>query len=224
MDEARAARATAFGNLTALSGTASPITSIPTSLLDQTAPILATSGGDPSTTPAYAAAQAEREAAARRLRLERTQAVPDVALSVGVRRFNDEDATALVAGVSVPLPLFDRNRGNIAAARAEVAAAEARLNAARLEADAAARSGAARQAASETRLAAAREAERTAEEAYRLTRIGYEGGKLALLEVLNARRELAEARTQTIDAAVERVSAQAALARLNGVAIPGDQP
>lgn len=224
VDEARAARATAFGNLTALSGAASPITSIPASLLDQTTPILATRGGDPFTTPAYAAAQAEREAAARRLRLERTQAVPDVALSVGVRRFNYEDATALVAGVSVPLPLFDRNRGNIGAARAEVAAAEARLNAARLEADAAARSGAARQAASETRLAAAREGERTAEEAYRLTRIGYEGGKLALLELLNARRELAEARTQTIDAAVERVSAQAALARLNGVAIPGDQP
>lgn len=59
---------------------------------------------------------------------------------------------------------------------------------------------------------------------YRLTRIGYEGGKLALVELLNARRALTDARTQMIDAATERLSAQAALARLAGVPPFGDQP
>lgn len=49
-------------------------------------------------------------------------------------------------------------------------------------------------------------------------------GKLALVELLNARRALTEARTQTIEAATERLSAQAALARLAGVAPFGDQP
>lgn len=224
VDEAKAARATAFANLTALAGAPAPITSIPTSLLDDAGRAFAPLAPNPLASPSYLAAEAEREAAARRVRVERAQAVPDVTVSVGVRRIQEADATAMLAGVSMPFPLFDRNRGNISAARAELNAAEARLNAARLEAEAAARSVVARVTAAETRLAAAREGERTAEEAYRLTRLGYEGGKLALVELLNARRALTEARTQTIEAATERLSAQAALARLAGVAPFGDQP
>ena len=224
VEEARAARATAFANLTALVGAPAPITSIPVSLLaraDQAFPVAAP---DPMTSPAYLAAEAEREAAARKIRVERIRAVPDVTLSAGVRRFQGDDATAIVAGVSVPFPIFDRNRGNISAAQAELASAEARLNAARLDAEAAARSGSARVSAAESRLLAAREGERTAEEAYRLTRLGYEGGKLQLVELLNAQRALAEARAQTINAALERLSAQAGLARLAGSTPFGEQP
>ncbi|MFP5449226.1 MAG: TolC family protein [Alphaproteobacteria bacterium] len=223
VEEAQAARATAFGNLTALAGAAAPITSIPASLLDSTAPIFPGANPAASATTSYLAAQAEREAAARRLRVERRRAVPDVTVSIGVRRFEEDDASALVAGVSVPLPLFDQNRGNIAAARAEAAVAEARLNAARLEAEAAVRTSAARSSAASSRLTAARQGESTAQEAYRLARIGYEAGRLPLSELVAARRALAEAREQTIAAAVERISAQAALARLSGVATPGEQ-
>lgn len=224
VDEARAARATAFSSLTALAGAPAPITSISVSLLDEADRVFPTPAPNTLVSPAYLAAEAEREAAARRLRVEHAQAVPDVTVSVGVRRIQEEDATAMVAGVSMPFPIFDRNRGNIGAARAELNAAEARLNAARLEAEAGARSGLARATAAQSRLAAAREGERTAEEAYRLTRIGYEGGKLDLVELLNARRALTEARTQTIEAATERLGAQAALARLAGVAPFGDHP
>lgn len=224
VDEARAARETAFGNLTALAGSPAPLTSIATSLLDQTGAIFRGGGTGAGQTPAVQAAQAEQAAAERRLRLERTRAVPDVTVSVGLRRFQEDDSTAMVAGLSVPLPLFDRNRGNVSASRAEVSAAEARLNAARLEAEAASRSATARLTAAESRLAAAREGEQTADEAYRLTRVGYEGGKLGLVELLNARRALTEARAQTIQAAVERVSAQAALARLSGAGASGENP
>jgi len=224
VDQAKAARATAFANLTALAGAPALITSIPTSLLDEADRAFPAVDPDPLASPSYLAAEAEREAAARRVRVERAQAVPDLNVSWGVRRMQEDHSTAMVAGVSVPFPLFDRNRGNISAARADLSAAEARLNAARLEAEASGRSGIARVAAAETRLAAARDGERTAQEAYRLTRIGYEGGKLALVELLNAQRALTEARTQTIEAATERLSAQAALARLAGVAPFGDQP
>ena len=82
------------------------------------------------------AAQAEREAAARRVRVERTRAIPDVTVSAGVRRFSGDDSRAVVAGISAPLPLFDQNRGNVNAAQGELLAAEARLNAARLDAEA----------------------------------------------------------------------------------------
>ncbi|ACG77844.1 metal ion efflux outer membrane factor protein family [Phenylobacterium zucineum HLK1] len=220
---AQAARETAFGALTTLAGAPAPITSIPASLLESAAPLFPGAAPAASATTSYLAAQAEREAAARRLRVERRRAVPDVTVSIGVRRFEADDAAALVAGVSVPLPLFDQNRGNIAAARAEAAAAEARLNAARLEAESAVRTSAARSAAAESRLSAARQGESTAHEAYRLARIGYEAGRLPLAELVAARRALAEAREQTIAAAVERISAQAAIARLSVVATPGEQ-
>lgn len=224
LDQARAERATALGALTALAGSPVPITSIPVSLLaeaDRTAPVAAL---NPLASPAYLAAEADRESAARRVRVEKTRAVPDVAVSVGVRRYQEDGEMAMVAGISAPFPLFDRNRGNISAAQAELNAAEARLNAARLEAETGGLAAAARVDAAGSRLTAARDGERTAEEAYRLTRIGYEGGKLDLVELLNARRALADARAQTVDAAVERLSAQAALARLLGVAPFGDQP
>lgn len=224
VEEARAGRATAFGALTALAGAPTPITSIPTSLLAQTERPALVTAPDPLTTPGYLAAQAAREAAARRVRLERARAVPDVSVSVGVRRFQEDDSTAMVAGISAPFPLFDTNRGNIDAARAELTSAEAKLEAARLDAQAEAGAGLARIAATDARLSAAREGERTAAEAYRLTRLGYEGGKLGLAELLVARKSLAEAQTQTIDAALERLSAQAALARLQGRVPFGDQP
>ncbi|HVK42415.1 MAG TPA: TolC family protein [Phenylobacterium sp.] len=223
VDEARVARAEAFGALTALAGAPVPFTSIPVSLLDSEAPLSTASTLVATGTASYLAAQAEQEAAARRLRVERRRAIPDVTVSMGVRRFEEDDATALVAGLSAPLPLFDQNRGNIAAAGAEVTAAEARLNAARLEAEAAVRTSAARTSAAQTRITAARQGETTAQEAYRLARIGYEAGRLPLAELVAARRALAEAREQTIAAAVERISAQAAQARLSGVAIPGEQ-
>lgn len=224
VDEARAARASAFGKLTALSGSPAPLTSIPVSLLahaDQGEPV---HRPDPLASPAYQAALAEREAVARKVRVERLRSTPDVTVSVGVRRFEADKASALVAGVSAPFPLFDRNRGNVSAVQAELRAAEARLNAARLDAEAEATSATARAEAALTRIAAAREGEAAAEEAARLARVGYEGGKLSLLELLTARRGLAEARTHTIEARLERLSAEAALARLQGVTPFGDQP
>jgi cobalt-zinc-cadmium efflux system outer membrane protein len=69
---------------------------------------------------------------------------------------------------------------------------------------------------------AARDGEAAAAEAYRLARIGYEGGKLPLLELLSARRALSEARAQSINALLERLRAEVELARLKGVAPFGE--
>ncbi len=224
VEAARSAKESAFGRLTALAGAATPITAIPISLLAHADRPEAPPVPDPMASPAYRAALAARTSAARKVQVERTKSTPDLTVSVGVRRLAGDDATAMVGGISMPFPIFDRNRGNISAARAELTGAEARLNAAQLDAEAGSRSGVARAQAALARIAAAREGETTAEEAYRLSRVGYEGGKLPLIEVLNARRALAEARTQTLDARLERLAAEAALARLQGVATFGDQP
>lgn len=217
LDAAKAAREAAFGRLTALAGFPRPITSISTSLL--TPETTASARGlsfDAVNSPLYMAAAAEREAAARLVRVEQTRAIPDVTASVGVRRFEIDKSTAAVAGLSVPFPLFDRNRGNIEAARAALQAAEARLEGARLDAEAEGRAALSQVSASQARLAAALASERIASEAYRLSRIGYESGKTSLLELINARRAVGAARSAAIDAQVARTTAEAALARLQG--------
>jgi len=223
LDGARAASAAAFGKLTALAGSPRPLTTIVAGLLVHADRSEAIPKPDPRVAPSYLAAQAAREAAARRVRVERTRGVPDVTVSLGVRRFNGDDATAMVGGISAPLPLFDRNRGAVSAAKAELAGAEARLKAARLDAEADTRSATLRAHAAHSRIAAARESEGAADEAYRLTRVGYQGGKVSLAELNAARRALFEARAQTLDARLERLSAEAMLARLQGATPFGDQ-
>ena len=224
LDAAKAERATAFSRLTALAGAEAPITSIAVSLLDHADRMDPVSSPDPVASPGYLAAQAAREAAARRVRVEQTRAAPDVSVSLGVRRLSGDNATALVGGVSLPFPVFDRNKGGISASQAVLRAADARLNGARLDAQADITSLVSRAGAAQSRVAALRETERTASEAYRLTRVGYEGGKLPLLELISARRALTDARAQTLDARLERLAAEAALARLDGRIPFGDQP
>jgi len=65
--------------------------------------------------------------------LEHANAVPDVTVGAGVRHFGENDSTAMVASVSVPFPVFDRNQGNIAAAERRVTKAEHDRAAARTE-------------------------------------------------------------------------------------------
>ena len=217
LDQALAARDAAFGRLSAQAGSGEAFDSLTSSLLSAD---LAASDAElaaaPADTPAVLAALADRDSAAAKVRVEQLQARPDLTVSAGVRRFAGDDATAMVAGASLPLPLFDRNRGNTATARAELTAAEARLAQARLDAaaDLAAARSQARSAGAQASAAAAGEA--AAAEAYRLTRIGYEAGRLPLLELTAARRALAAARLQTLEARLARVRALAEAARLVG--------
>jgi cobalt-zinc-cadmium efflux system outer membrane protein len=47
------------------------------------------------------------------LQYAQSERIPDLELSVGVRQFNEDDTYAFVGGISVPLPLFNRNQGGI---------------------------------------------------------------------------------------------------------------
>jgi cobalt-zinc-cadmium efflux system outer membrane protein len=171
-----------------------------------------------------ASALAEREAAARRVTVERTRAAPDVTALFGIRRLTGDNATVFVGGVSVPLPLFDKNRGNIAGSLAQLDAAEARLNAARIEAENGYRSAAAQARAAETRVSASTQAETSADEVYRLVGVGYDAGRTPLIELLTTRRNLTVSQAATLDARLARITAEAALARLFGRIPFGDNP
>jgi cobalt-zinc-cadmium efflux system outer membrane protein len=92
--------------------------------------VLPAGGEGVADNPETTVLRAERTTAAARLESEEAKAIPDVTVSVGVE--NEEigrrgtDFMGMV-GVSMPLPLFDRNQGAIAAARAEVRRAEVLL-------------------------------------------------------------------------------------------------
>lgn len=212
-DEAAAGRDAAFAKLSALIGSPVVFDSTAESLLTR-AP--STTAITDASTPAVAAARAARDAASARVRVEARQAMPDVTVSAGVRRLQGDDSTAVVAGLSLPLPLFNRNRGATDAARAELTATEARLRQAEFDAAADLRTAQSQARSAVARAEAASAGEAAAAEAYRLARFGYEAGRLPLLELSNARRALAAARVRTIDARLARVRAEAEIARLTG--------
>lgn len=212
LDEAMAERDAAFARLTSVAQLEAPVTAVSVSLIELT-PVAQTTGDDPLSVQV---AEAERTTAERRVEAERIRARPDVTASVGVRRFEAEDATALTLGLSLPLPLFDANRGNVDAARADHRAAEARVAAARQDAISDRLAAQARLRASSSRVNAADAGVTAAGEAYRLSRLGFEAGRISQLELRVSRGALVAARQSAIDARLARARAEIDLARLEG--------
>lgn len=218
----QADRSGALARLSALAGVDSPYTGLSESLLDRLGTRPASGPPDPMRTAAVVAAEAEQVAADRRVVAQRKFAMPDVTAQIGVRRLEVDNATAIVAGISLPLNLFDRNRGNIAAAEAEARVAEARLRGAKLDAQSSVSTALALVSATDARVAAAERTMATANETYRLARVAYEAGKSPLLELLVARRGLGVSRGVYVDAQAARLDAYANLARLQGLTVTGE--
>ena len=85
-------------------------------------------------TPEYARLEAEIKKSQAVLDLEKSKAVGDITIGAGIQRFNETDDNAVVFGVSIPLPLSDRNQGakqeavyNLAKSREEQKAAWLKL-------------------------------------------------------------------------------------------------
>lgn len=151
--------------------------------------------------------------------LEAARRVPFGGLeaTVGTRRFEESpDADrAWVLGLSMPLPVWDRNEGGIAEARAALQSAE--LDAERLTRELAA----GRETAQAELEAAGLEADAlltsglpAAASAARLAAQGYEAGRLSLLERLDAERAWVQTREQLESARLRLRIAEAQLAAL----------
>ena len=97
LEAAKASAQNAFAQLASLAGVPRPYTSVDSSLLPLVGNLRPPSAEPPTVTPAIASALAEREAAARRVTVERTRAVPDVTALLGIRRLAGDNATAFVA-------------------------------------------------------------------------------------------------------------------------------
>ncbi len=135
------------------------------------------------------------------LRAARAGAIPDVTVGAGMRRFGASDETAYLASIEIPIPLFDRNQGNIAAAAA-------RESASLLEADALRRELMRQFALSFGRWQRAQEHYESlrvevlpaSREAYEASRDAYQEGELDLLSLLDVQREYFDGRIALIDA------------------------
>ena len=224
LESARADADQALSRLSVLVAAPQGFTDVVPSLLPLADMLKLPPTAPPRVFPAVAAAEAERDAALGKLDVEKTRAIPDVTATLGMRRLQSDRETVLVGGISLPIPLFDQNSGNISAAGSQVAAADARLMAARANAETGWRTANLQANAAISRLAAARSAAAAAMEAYGLTRTGYESGKTPLLDLLNARRVLTDAQLRLLDAQVARIAAEAQLARLTGNVPFGDAP
>ena len=213
LDEAEAYRDAALARLAGVSLVDSPLTDIGESLLDRVPshPI------DNEAAPlAVRIAQAEADASGRLIDVERKRALPQLSASVAQTRFRQAGDQAYNVGISLSIPLFDRNRGAIQAAYAEQRAAEAVLEAQRRDSEAARLGAVASLKASNSRARAADESVQAADEAYRLARIGFEAGRISQLELRSTRSTLIAARGSAVDARLSRVAAEIDLARLEG--------
>jgi cobalt-zinc-cadmium efflux system outer membrane protein len=122
-----------------------------------------------------------------------------------------------VVGVTVPLPLFDRNEGRLQAALSRADKAEDDYRATRIRLV-----GEARQAASQ--LALARNSAETlkttilpaAQQAHDAATRGFEAGKFGFLDVLDAQRSLLQARVRYLGVVASAYHAAATLDRLLG--------
>ncbi len=167
--------------------------------------------------PALARGEAERAQREAHVAVERRKAIPDVTLSGGGRQLNETDDTSFVAGLSIPLPLWNRNQGSIKEAQLlasrsddEIRAVEVSLN---------------------TQLAIAYESLEDAkieftllqssvlpelQKAFELTNEGYLNGRFSYLELSESRRALAESRLQYLQALINYHKAAAAIDGLTG--------
>lgn len=170
-------------------------------------------------TLALAAATADARTATAQVRLARSERIPDVTISAGVRRLEVTGTVVGVAGVSIPLPLFNNGKAAVAQAQAQQTQAEALRRLAIVEAERSIASAQAELAnAATTARTAGGPALAAAAEAARIARIGYAGGKFGQLDLLEAERTLAQTRADATDALAAYHDAEARLARLTAPA------
>ncbi|MEE2879345.1 MAG: TolC family protein [Pseudomonadota bacterium] len=167
--------------------------------------------------PRLKAAEAAEALGQRLEAFEAAQALPDLDVSAGLKRFEATGDSALVAGVSVALPIFDRNRNAAAAARYRTDAARVSAQGVEARLLAEQRSAIARLKAAETRLGLLREeALPSALQAFDAALQGYRIGRFDLDQTINARSALVETQLALIAAERERNRASLTLRSLIG--------
>ena len=164
--------------------------------------------------PALQRAQREVERLGAAYDLERTKRVQDLTVSIGTQR-QEQGRSQAVLGLSIPLPLFDRNQGGQLEALRRQDAAQAQAEATAIRLRTAAYTAVDQLAARRTEvLALQQEVLPGARSAFDTTRRGYELGKFSYLDVLDAQRTWLQSRLQYLRALADTHRAATELERL----------
>lgn len=173
--------------------------------------------GRAASAPAMLRARSELDRRHALAQLESSRRIPDLTVSLGVKRSEELGRNQAIVGVSIPLPLFDTNRGNVLEAlrrtdkaRDELSATEVRLDGE--IAQAYERLNIARQEAE----ALQKEILPGAQSAYEAATKGFEYGKFGFLDVLDAQRTLLQAQAQYLRTLSEAHRAAADIDRILG--------
>lgn len=150
-----------------------------------------------ATHPEIRTAKVDVERAQAAIRRAEVEPIPNVTFSTGYIRQYENKSHDFAMGLSAPVPVWNRNQGNIRAARAELGMAIQTVG--RTENDLAERVA----TALRTYSAAVKRAEQyrieilpRAEETYKLSLEAFKGGQFEYLRVVQAQRAVAEARLE----------------------------
>jgi len=167
--------------------------------------------------PSISRRAADTERRHRVVALERARRLPDLEVGLGVRNLRESDDSALVLGVSIPLPVFNRNQGAIAAAGSRLDQARADERNALLQTKATLNATWQEMAiAHEEAEVLGKEILPAARQALEASEYGYRAGKFGILDVLDAQRTLVEAQGRHLDALATFHRASNELNRLLG--------
>lgn len=151
------------------------------------------------------------------LALEKARRIPNLSVGGGIRRFEETDDSAVVASVSIALPLFDRNRGSLDAANARIAKGQYEREIASAELTRSFVDAYGKLRAAEAKLRSLDEKVLPAAIAsYQASEQGFREGKYDLLNVLDAQRSLIETRLNIINTQAEFHKAKAVIEALIG--------
>lgn len=173
-----------------------------------------------ATSPEITAAGSALERARWSLRLACAQVTPNITGQIGVGVDASTDDTFASVGVSVPLPLWNRNQGNIRSARASIAEASAAIDRTRLSLEGRLASAAGRyQVALERYRRLNDSVLPTSEETYQLSQRAFEAGETDYIQLLTIQRTLFNTRLSVMEAAAD---ARRAAAEIEGLLVTLD--
>ncbi|MHC4726353.1 MAG: TolC family protein, partial [Planctomycetota bacterium] len=153
----------------------------------------------------------------------KAKAVSDITFRGGLQRFNETNDNAIVFGISIPLPISDKNQAGKLRASYELARAREEQRAAYIKVQM--KLAKAYQALSSTYTEAVeldKNVLQGAEGVFEASKTGYTQGKMDYLHVLDAQRTLFEAKARYVDALASYHIAKADVERLIGCSIDSE--
>lgn len=167
--------------------------------------------------PAFMKSRVEVERRQALVQVERSRRIPDLTVSIGAKRAEQDQRNQMIFGLSIPIPVFDRNQGNLQEALQRADKARDELRGAQLRLDGELRDAYERLKLGRQQVAAFQgEILPAAQSTYEITTKGFELGKFSFLEVLDAQRVLFQAKAQALRALAETHRAATEIERVAG--------